>query len=173
MSSRCYHDFVISVNFAKSLKLQDYRSITSLASGLSSSRITATHWYASRISRPSPQSARLVASVSRWCCPGASCVEVFGPLLSCLGGLSLARCPSSDGTSWSAVRYTLDFPQSSLSLSAQDAPRLPLLLSLLQRRFRSTAGAAILYLSSRPDVGGLPSISPGLVCLSPMSPTLP
>ncbi len=49
--------------------------------------------------------------------------------------------------------------------SAWDAPRLPLLLSILQRCFRSTAGAAILYLSSRPNVGGTPSISPGS-CLS-------
>ncbi len=45
--------------------------------------------------------------------------------------------------------------------SARDAPRLPLLLSLLQRCFRSTAGEAILYLPSRSDVGGPPSISPG------------
>ncbi len=30
-------------------------------------------------------------------------------------GFSLARCPVSDGTSLSAIRYTLDFPQSSLS----------------------------------------------------------
>ena len=51
--------------------------------------------------------------------------------------------------------------------SARDAPWLPLLLSLLQRCFRSTVGAAILYLSSNnPNVGGTPSIRPGQsVCL--------
>ncbi len=43
------------------------------------------------------------------------------------------------------------------------APRLPLLLSILQRCFRSTAGAAIscLLSSLRPDAGGPSSISPG------------
>ncbi len=64
LSSCCYHDFVISVNFAKSLKFRDRRSFTSLASGSFHSRITATHWYASRISRTSPQSASVA---SRWC----------------------------------------------------------------------------------------------------------
>ncbi len=69
------------------------------------------------------------------------CVQVFGPSLRCLGGF---RSPCLfDGTSRSAVRYILDFPQSSPSLFSRDAPRLPLLLSLLQPRFRSTAGAAI------------------------------
>ncbi len=64
-----------------------------------------------------------------------------------------------------AVRYSLDFPQSSPSRS-RDAPRLPLLRSLLQRCFRSTAGAAILRLSSLSDVGGTSSIRPGQsVCL--------
>ena len=33
LSSCCYHDIVISVNFAKSLKLRDCRGFTSLASG--------------------------------------------------------------------------------------------------------------------------------------------
>ncbi len=42
-----------------------------------------------------------------------------------------------------------------------NAPRLPLLLSILQRCFRSTAGAAIFCLPSRPDVRGTPSIHPG------------
>ncbi len=72
---------------------------------------------------------------------------------------------------WSVVFWTCfsrarPFPR--------DAPRLPLLLSILQRCFRSTAGAAILHvsLSSRPDVGGTPSISPGSrlsVCLLSLS----
>ncbi len=62
----------------------------------------------------------------------------------------------------SAVHYILDFSSvEPVPFSVWDAPRLPLLLSLLQRCFRSTAGATILYLPSRSDVGVLPSISPG------------
>ncbi len=122
LSSRCYYDFSISVNFTKSFKLRAYRSCTSLASGLSISRITATHWYASRISRMSPQSAFSVASVVvvlRWCvrvrraCSRQSLVAS----LCCLGGFPVQLVfPSSAACSRPAVRYILDFPQSSLSL---------------------------------------------------------
>ena len=49
-------------------------------------------------------------------CVRASCVEVVGPYwLS--RGFSSARRPVSDGASPFAVRYTLDFPQSSPVLS--------------------------------------------------------
>ncbi len=148
---------MISVNFAKSLKFRDCRSCTSLALGSSSSRIPATHWYASRISRTSPQSTLSVASRMRWCV-WVSASKSSG-LRWLTRGFSLARRPASDGTSLFAVHYILDC-LSRARPSPRDAPRLPLLLSLLQRWFRSTAGAAILYLPSCPDVGGLPSLSP-------------
>ncbi len=88
--------------------------------------------------------------------------------LSHIGGLSLARHPVSNGTSLSAVCYTLDFPQSSQSLFSRYTPRLPLLLSLLQRQFRSTAGSAILYLllSSRHRGSTLTQSRPSVVYLT-------
>ncbi len=102
-----YHDFVISVNFAKTLKFQDRRGFTSLASGSFHSRITGTHWYASRISRTSPQSALL-----RRPCAGVSSGSVSSKssgLYRLSMGFSSARRPVSYGTSLSTVRYTLDF----------------------------------------------------------------
>ena len=91
---------------------------------------------------------------------GSSCVASKSSGLHAFSrGFSLARRPVSDGTSQSAVCYTQDFLSRALP-SLWDAPRLPLLLSLLQWWFRSTAGAAILYLPSCPDVGSPPSLSP-------------
>ena len=66
---------------------------------------------------------------------------------------------------WTCLSRTRPFPQ--------NAPWLPLLLSILQRCFRPTAGEVILCLPSRPDVGGTPSISPSQFRLSLISPTLP
>ena len=115
LSSHCYHDFSISVNF----KLRAYRSCTSLASGLSSSRITATHWYASRISRTSPQRTPVA---SRWC------VRVRHTSSSKFRGLSklsrgfvfgwLVAPLSPTARSRPTFRYILDLPQSSPSLPA-------------------------------------------------------
>ncbi len=146
---------MISVNFAKSLKFRDCRSITSLASGLSRSRITVAHWYASRISRTSPK-VRL-CGVTLVCCLGGRVRRSRRAFAGCLGVFRWLVAPS---------RMARPFPRSVIPWtflsrarpSPHNVPRLPLLLSLLQRRFRSTAGAAILYLSSSPDVVGLPSI---------------
>ncbi len=101
-----------------------------------------------------------------WHHAGASgCTSSSSGLHRLSRGFSLARRPVSDCTSLSAVRYTLDY-LSRACPSLRNAPRLPLLRSFLQRWVRSTVGAAILYLLSRPDVGGLPSLSPGQsVCL--------
>ncbi len=146
-------------------KFRDCRGITLLALASSRSRITATHWYASRISWTNPQSASVA---SCWCRPGG--VSKSSSLHRLSRGFSLDRRPVSNGTSLSAVHYILDF-LSRARPSLRNAPRLPLLLSLLQRWFRSTAGAAILYLPSCPDVGGPPSLSP--IRLSSITPTLP
>ena len=139
LSSRCYHDFSISVNFAKSFKLRAYRSCTSLASGLSSSLITATHCYASRISRTSPQRRACgVTSASR-------CVVRRSLRAGCLGGLSSVgsspRLRLHVPGPWSVIFWTC---HSRARPSLRVAPWLPLLLNILQRCFRSTAGAAIL-----------------------------
>ncbi len=64
-----------------------------------------------------------------------------------------------------AVRYSLDFSSVepvSLAGRSMASPTL----SILQRCFRSTAGAAILCPSPQPDAGGPSSISPGPSCLS-------
>ncbi len=81
----------------------------------------------------------------------------------CLGGFRrlVAPSPMARPGLQSVILWTF---LSQAHPSLRDAPRLPLLLSLLQRRFRTIAGAAILYLPSRPDVGGLPS--PYLIRLS-------
>ena len=85
----------------------------------------------------------------------------------CLGGFRylVAPSPTARPGPWSVILWTC---LSRARPSLRDAPWLPLLLSLLQRRFRSTAGAAILYLSSRSDVGGLPSLylGPSVVYLT-------
>ncbi len=95
---------------------------------------------------------------SRWCVRAVvasrrSCRAFTG----CLGGfVSSAHRPVFDGVSRSPVRYSLD--------CLSRAPRLSLLLILLRRWVRSTAGAAILYLLPCPD--GLPSISLSVCRLS-------
>ncbi len=91
-----------------------------------------------------------------------------GVSLSCLGGL--AHRPISGCTLPVCGPFYSGLVLSQARPSPRHAPRLPLLLSILQRCFRSTAGAAILlYLLSCPDVGGTPSVRPGSVssvCLS-------
>ncbi len=103
-------------------------------------------------------------------CVGASgCVVCRRSLVaSCLGGL--ARLPVR-------LRLHVPGPRSVISWTflsrARPSLRLPLLQGILQRRFRSTAGAATLCLLSslRPDAGGPSSISPGpSVC--PTDPSL-
>ncbi len=130
LSSCCSHDIAISVNFAKSLKFspRDCRGLTSLASGSFQSRITATHWYASRISWTSPQCALWRASRMR---PGV--VVSGGVVVSRLGlrklsrGFSLTRRPLLDASlSRSVILWT-----ASVKLVSIDALRLSLLLSLL------------------------------------------
>ena len=67
-----------------------------------------------------------VASVVRWCVwVVVRRIEVFGPLLGCLGDFWLARCPVSDCTSRSATRYILDFPQSSPSFPTKHSTASP------------------------------------------------
>ncbi len=88
--------------------------------------------------------------------------------VGCLGGFWLARCPVSDCTSRSAARYVLDFPQSSPSFptghsTASPTPEYSTTVFQVHR-----GGSNPMSLSSRPDVRGTPSISPGscLVYLS-------
>ncbi len=166
LSSCCNHDFVISVNFSKSLKFRDRRGFTSLVSGSFHSRITDTYWYAFRISRRTPK-AHLICGVHA----GAS-----GSHASKSSGLSRL----SRGFIFGSLaqlrrrfpgRYTPDY-LSRARPSLRVAPWLPLLLSLLRQWVRSTAGAAILYLLSNPDVGGLPSVSPGPSVVSLTDPPL-
>ncbi len=147
LSSRCYHDFSVSVSFTKSLKFWDCRSCTSLASGLSISRITAAHWYASRKSRTSPQRrAFLWRPLVVWCVRVSSCVGVSGPRLSrgFVSSSSRLRQLHVPGPR-SVILWTC---LSRARPSLRHAPRLPLLLSILQRRFRSTAGAVTVCLLS-------------------------
>ena len=108
-------------------------------------------------------------------------------------GFSSARRPVSDGISRSVILWTASVelaPQGHSTASPFWPPelvvttavgatrlwlgrmRLPLLRTLLRWWVRSTAGAAILYLLSNPDVGGLPSASPGLSVVSLTDPPL-
>ncbi len=89
------------------------------------------------------------------------------PFTGCLGGFH--RLVTLSLTAFPGPLYS-GLPQSSPPL--RDAPWLSLLRSLLRRWVRSTAGAAILYLLSNPDVGGLPSASPGLSVVSLTDPPL-
>ena len=142
---------MISVNFAKSLKFWDCRGITLLASGSSRSRTTNTRWYASRISRTSPQCVLSVTLHVR---------VVARRSLRASKGVFVGSLPRlRRHVPIPHVRYILDFSQPSRP-SPRVTPRFSLLLRLLQRRFRSTAGAAILQLRlPHPDVGGIPSLT--------------
>ncbi len=103
-------------------------------------------------------------------------------------GFSSARCPVSDCTSRSTVRYTLDLPQSSSSLSAGRSTASPTTessttavqvhcggsnpLSFLSSRRREstlTLSRSVCRLSNRPSLAGTPrsgaSDGSTLVCL--------
>ncbi len=160
LSLCCYHDFVILVNF-------NFSQVPQIP-GLSEYHLTGVrfvslpdHCYSLVCIQniPDEPPKRAFCGVARRWCIRACVVLKSSGLHGLSGGFSLARRPVSDGTSLSAVRYTLDF-LSRARPSLRDAPRLPLLLSLLQRWFRSTVGAATLRLLSHPDVGGPPSLSP-------------
>ncbi len=102
----------------------------------------------------------------RWCVVRVGASKSSG-LSKLSRGFSLARRPVSDGTPLSVVRYILDC-LSRARPSLWDAPRPPLLLSLLQRWFRSTVGAAIFYhlLPSRRRGSTLTQSRPSVVYLT-------
>ncbi len=107
---------------------------------------------------------------SRWCRASGTSSKLSG-LLKLSRGVSFLRLVALASTAFSAPRSVISWT-ASVEPVFWDAPRLSLLLSLLQRWVGSTAGAAILYLLSCPDVGGLPSISLS-VCHLSLRPSLP
>ncbi len=132
---------------------------------LSVSRITAAHWYASRIYRTNPQSAFCgVSWVVRWVVrPGRRASKSRGLSRSSRGvGWLVAPSPAA-ARSRPAVHYILDFPQSSPSLSATRSTASPT-TEYSTTAFQVPLGGSNPLFSlfpSCPDAGGLSSLSPG------------
>ncbi len=109
--------------------------------------------------------ASVASCVVRWLVrPGVVVVRrSLGASLCCLGGLA-GLLPRLRWLHVPGPRSLIFWTFLSRARSSlRHAPRLPLLQSILQRRFRSTAGAAIpsSLFPSCPDAGGLSSLSPG------------
>ena len=156
LSSCCYHDIVISVNFAKSLKFRDCRGFTSLASG---SFHTPGHCDSlvvvqNILDEPPKVLWRRTCRVQVLChvVEGSGLLKLSRGFLFSSSPCPRLRCPLPD---------PLSSGLSQSSPSSGTPHGFPYGGSLLRWWVGSTAGAAILYLLSSTDVGGLPSI-----CLS-------
>ncbi len=162
LSSRCYYDFSISVNFAKCLKFRDYRSCS-----LTGVRVVYLPDYCYSLvclqnnpDEPPKHGCGMRRALVR---PGVIMrvvAKVSGPLVQ---GFCLVAPPPA-ARSRPAVRYILDFPQSSPSLFAarSTASPSPEYSTTVSQVHRGGSNALSSLFSSCPNAGGLSSISPGL-----------
>ena len=168
LSSCCYHDIVISVNFAKSLKKKDCRGFVSPTSGSFQSHCGPLLLTGSRPEYPgrAPKARvflwrRIVwaCGSSRWCVVAISGLQKLSRGIPRLVTL-YPMLPPPDSLS-------SRLPQSSPSSSTPYS--FHYYKSVLLQRFRSTIGAAIsLFL----PVGVYPMVSSSVLCLSSPSVSL-